>query len=110
MNNFKSKHLKHWRCRFQEDISSFLNAYNVYDGRLNDKRISQSYKDTPNPTCVTAMTTTRVTHRASILAVIGIQLVTSSVIITDDTIILPGIIITNGTAVLPGIIIDDFQV
>ena len=26
MNNFKCKHLNHWRCRFQEDISSFFSV------------------------------------------------------------------------------------
>ena len=56
------------------------------------------------------MTTTGVTYCALILASLGIQLAISSVIITDDTIILPGIIITDDTVVLPGIVIDDVQV
>ena len=67
----------------------------------------QSVSHTPH---VMAMTTTRVTHCALILVALGIRLAISSVIITDDTIILPGIIITDGTVVLPGIVINDMQV
>ena len=40
---------------------------------------------------------------------IRLRLATSAVIVTDDTILLPGVIITNGTIVLPGIVLNDVQ-
>ena len=50
------------------------------------------------------------TSKTLILAALSIRLAISSVIITDDTILLPGVIINNDSAVLPGIIIEDLQV
>ena len=52
----------------------------------------------------------RHTYCASILVALRIPLAFSSVIISDDSIILPGIIITDDSIVLPGIVIDDVQV
>ena len=40
---------------------------------------------------------------------IRLRLLTSAVIVTDDTIVLPGVIITNDTIVLPGIVLNDVQ-